>query len=99
MNDVVKEILIDCSPAQTRVALTENGKPAELFLERARRSGSVGDIYLGRVSRVLPGMQAAFVEIGLEKDAFLYVADVRDDWEDEEDAADEEPRPRPGISI
>ena len=100
MNDAVKEILIDCSPAQTRVALTENGKPVELFLERARRSGSVGDIYLGRVSRVLPGMQAAFVEIGLDRDAFLYVADVRDDWEDEEDlAAEEEPRPRPGISI
>ena len=63
---VVKEILIDCGPVQTRVALTENGKPAELLLERARRHGSVGDIHLGRVSRVLPVLQAAFVDIGLE---------------------------------
>src|SRR5580765_3765102 len=96
---VVKEILIDCGPVQTRVALTENGKPAELLLERARRHGSVGDIYLGRVSRVLPGMQAAFVDIGLEKDSFLYVADVRDEWEDEDDLVDDEPRPRPVTSI
>ena len=46
MSEMLREILIDCSPAQTRVALTENGKPAELYLERTRRSGSVGDIYL-----------------------------------------------------
>jgi ribonuclease G len=96
---IVKEILIDCGPVQTRVALTENGKPAELLLERARRQGSVGDIYLGRVSRVLPGMQAAFVDIGLEKDSFLYVADVRDEWEDEDDLVEDEPRPRPATSI
>ena len=96
---IVKEILIDCSPVQTRVALTENGKPAELFFERTRRFGSVGDIYLGRVSRVLPGMQAAFVEIGLEKDSFLYVADVRDEWEDEDDFTEDEARARSATSI
>ena len=95
----VREILIDCGPVETRVALTENGRLAELFLERARRNGSVGDIYLGRVSRVLPGMQAAFVDIGLEKDSFLYVADVRDEWDDEIEALDDEARPRPVISI
>ena len=99
MSEMLREILIDCSPAQTRVALTENGKPAELYLERTRRSGSVGDIYLGKVSRVLPGMQAAFVDIGLEKDSFLYVADVRDEWLDEEEIGDEEARPRPNTSI
>ena len=82
---VAREILIDCSPAETRVALLENGKVAELHFERSRRHGSVGDLYLGRVSRVLPGMQAAFVDIGFEKDAFLYVADVRDEWEEEEE--------------
>jgi ribonuclease G len=81
----VREILIDCSQAETRVALLENGKAAELHLERSRRHASVGDLYLGRVSRVLPGMQAAFVDIGFEKDAFLYVADVRDEWEEEVD--------------
>lgn len=82
---LAREILIDCSPAETRVALLENGKAAELLFERSRRHGSVGDLYLGKVSRVLPGMQAAFVDIGFEKDAFLYVADVRDEWEEEDD--------------
>jgi ribonuclease G len=100
MPDTIREILIDCNPYQTRVALLENGRAAELFFERPRKQGSVGDIYLGRVSRVLPGMQAAFVDIGLEKDAFLYVADVRDEWEDYDDSpAEDEPAPRPVISI
>jgi ribonuclease G len=100
MPETVREILIDCNPHQTRVALLENGRAAELYFERPRRQGSVGDIYLGRVSRVLPGMQAAFVDIGFEKDAFLYVADVRDEWEDYDDApSEEEPLPRSATSI
>jgi len=61
MPDTIREILIDCNPYQTRVALLENGRAAELFFERPRKQGSVGDIYLGRVSRVLPGMQAEAV--------------------------------------
>jgi ribonuclease G len=100
MSETTREILIDCSTAETRVALLENGRAAELFLERPRRSGSVGDICLGRVSRVLPGMQAAFVEIGTEKDAFLYVDDVREEWDDFEDLLPEEDlRPRAAASI
>jgi ribonuclease G len=95
-----REILIDCNPFQTRVALLESGRAAELFFERSRNHGAVGDIYLGLVSRVLPGMQAAFVDIGLDKDAFLYVADVRDEWETfDELPGEEEPAPRPAVSI
>ena len=100
MPEAPREILIDCTPFQTRVVLLEAGRAAELFFERPRRQGSVGDIHLGRVSRVLPGMQAAFVEIGLEKDAFLYVADVRDEWEAYDDFGDEdEPTSRSATSI
>jgi len=70
-----KEIVINARPYETRVTVMENGKPAELFFERA--SGNiVGNIYKGKVVRVLPGMQSAFVDIGLGKDAFLYVEDV-----------------------
>src|SRR5581483_2764241 len=61
---------------ETRVALVENGHIAEFYLERKKDKGVVGHIYKGRVTRVLPGMQAAFVDIGLDKAAFLYVSDV-----------------------
>ena len=64
-----EEILINVTPRETRVALVENGLLQEIFIERARRRGLVGNIYLGRVCRVLPGMQAAFVDIGLERAA------------------------------
>ncbi len=99
MPETVREILIDCNPYQTRVAFLENGRAAELYFERPRKQGSVGDIYLGQVSRVLPGMQAAFVDIGLEKDAFLYVADVREEWEVDDDGPPEEESARPAVSI
>ncbi len=99
MPETVREILIDCNPYQTRVAVLENGRAAELYFERPRKQGAVGDIYLGQVSRVLPGMQAAFVDIGLEKDAFLYVADVRDEWEVDDDGPPEEEPQRPPVSI
>src|SRR5437762_6909369 len=69
-------ILIQSTPEEARVALVENGALAELHIERARDKGIVGNIYKGKVVRVLPGMQAAFVDIGLEKAAFLYVGDV-----------------------
>ncbi len=78
---MTKELVINTTSHETRVALLENGHIAELYIERNRERGIVGNIYLGRVIRVLPGMQAAFVDIGLEKAAFLYVADVLDEME------------------
>lgn len=70
------DILINWSPQETRVAVVEDGAVQELHIERTLERGLVGNIYLGRVSRVLPGMQSAFVDIGLERTAFLHVADV-----------------------
>ena len=78
------ELVINASSHETRIALIENGTIAELHIERAREKGIIGNIYKGRVIRILPGMQAAFVDIGLEKAAFLYVADVFDDIEEYE---------------
>jgi ribonuclease G len=75
---VSEEILINVTPQETRVALTATGVVQELLIERAASRGLVGNIYVGRVARVLPGMQSAFVEIGLERAAFLHVADIRD---------------------
>jgi len=76
---MTKELVINTTSHETRVALLENSHIAELYIERVRERGIVGNIYKGRVIRVLPGMQAAFVDIGLEKAAFLYVADVLDE--------------------
>ncbi|NLC70086.1 MAG: Rne/Rng family ribonuclease [Desulfuromonadaceae bacterium] len=76
-----KELVVNSTSHETRVALMENGHIAELYIERGHEKGLVGNIYLGKVIRVLPGMQAAFVDIGLEKAAFLYVADVRTEME------------------
>ena len=70
------KILVESDPHQTRVAVLENDRLTEIFVERRRNRGLVGNVYKGRVTRVLPGMQAAFVDIGLERDAFLYVSDV-----------------------
>src|SRR5438874_2632639 len=69
-------LVINAAGRETRVALVENGHIAEFYLERKKDKGIVGNIYKGRVVRVLPGMQAAFVDVGLEKAAFLYVSDV-----------------------
>src|SRR3954469_24551842 len=69
-------LVINAAGRETRVALVENGHIAEFYLERKKDKGVVGNIYKGRVTRVLPGMQAAFVDIGLDKAAFLYVSDV-----------------------
>ena len=71
-----EEILINVTPRETRLALIENGLLQEIYLERRSRSGYVGDIYLGKVVRVMPGMEAAFVDIGLERAAFLHSADI-----------------------
>jgi ribonuclease G len=73
-----EEILVNVTPQETRVAVLSAGQVQELVVERAASRGLVGNIYMGRVARVLPGMQSAFVEIGLERAAFLHVADI---WE------------------
>jgi ribonuclease G len=71
-----EEILINVTPMETRVALIENGLLQEIFVERPHSKGHVGDIYLGKVVRVMPGMEAAFVDIGLERAAFIHSADI-----------------------
>jgi ribonuclease G len=70
------DILINWAPQETRVAIVENGAVQELHIERALERGLVGNVYLGKVARVLPGMQSAFVDVGLERAAFLHVADL-----------------------
>ena len=70
------ELIINATDQETRVALIEKGTVAELYIERSQDKGIVGNVYKGKVVRVLPGMQAAFVDIGLEKAAFLYAGDV-----------------------
>lgn len=71
-----EEILINVSPHETRVAQLENGVVQELYLERSNHRGVVNNIYMGKVARVMPGMEAAFIDIGLERAAFLHVADI-----------------------
>ncbi len=71
-----KEMIISSSAHETRVAILEDDQVAEIFIERERSRGVVGNVYKGRVSKVLPGMQSAFVDLGLERDGFLYVTDV-----------------------
>ncbi len=71
-----EEILINVTPRETRVGVVENGMLQEVHVERASRRGYVGNIYKGRVQRVMPGMQAVFVEIGLERAAFLHASDI-----------------------
>jgi ribonuclease G len=72
----MQDILINWAPQETRVAIVENGAVQELHFERELERGRVGNIYTGKVARVLPGMQSAFVDIGLERAAFLHIADV-----------------------
>src|SRR5690554_3914168 len=72
-----EDILINVTPFETRVALVEQGQVQELHVERSIQRGYVGNIYLGKVVRVLPGMQSAFIDIGLERAAFIHVADLR----------------------
>ena len=70
------EILVNATSRETRAAVLENGVLQEIYVERVSRRGLVSNLYKGRVSRVLPGMQAAFVDIGLERTAFLHAADI-----------------------
>ena len=77
-----KELVISAAPHETRVAILEDGLLCEIYIEREKEFALVGSIYKGRVTRVLPGMQSAFVDIGLDSDAFLYVGDFLENLED-----------------
>src|SRR3954469_12705195 len=78
-----KEMIISVNGREKKIAIIDNGRVTEFYIERGEEnSGVVGNIYKGRVQRVLPGMQSAFVEIGLERDAFLYVSDFFDEEEE-----------------
>src|ERR687892_2327126 len=73
---MTKEMIVSSNDHETTVAILEDDLLVELFIERERNRGVVGNVYKGRVSKVLPGMQSAFVDLGLERDGFLYVSDV-----------------------
>ncbi len=88
-----EELLINVTPRETRVALVENGMLQELHIERATRRGVVSNVYKGRVQRVMPGMQAAFVDIGLDRAAFLHASDILRDPQEAAEGASEAPVP------
>ena len=100
-----KEMIISSSAHDTRVAILEDDQVVEIFIEREKSRGVVGNIYKGRVSKVLPGMQSSFVDIGLERDAFLYVTEVINTVEEferlesgDEEAEIEPPSEPPAVS-
>src|SRR3954454_13951796 len=92
---MTKEMIISSNVHETIVAILEDDLAAEIFVERENQRGVVGNVYKGRVSKVLPGMQSSFIDIGLERDGFLYVADVIDTLEEFEklESSDEDARP------
>ena len=99
-----QEILINVTPRETRVAVVENGVLQEVYIERTGRRGLVGNIYKGWVSRILPGMQAAFIDVGLERTAFLHASDISTTVPDEDKtsegkSADENPNAHGGTSV
>src|SRR3954453_22012049 len=77
-----KQLIVSVNGREKKIAIIEDDKVAEFYIERGEHQGIVGNIYKGRVMRVLPGMQSAFVDIGLERDAFLYVSDFFDEEEE-----------------
>src|SRR5581483_1951984 len=77
-----KELIVSSTVHETKVAILEDDELVEVFFEREKQFGLAGSIYKGRVTRVLPGMQSAFVNIGLDRDAFLYVSDFLEDTEE-----------------
>src|ERR1700716_2827497 len=85
-----REIVINATKHESRIAVLDEGQVVELWVERTRHRTIVGNIYKGRVTKVLRGMQSAFVDLGLERDAFLYVSDVLEDMEDYEHESSEE---------
>src|SRR5690242_2305161 len=82
---MAKEICISTTPHETRLAIVEDDQLTEIYYERENEYTLAGSIYKGKVTRVLPGMQSAFVDIGLERDAFLYVTDFLEEQEDSEE--------------
>jgi ribonuclease G len=101
-----REIVINATKHESRIAVLDEGQVVELWVERTRQRTIVGNIYKGRVTKVLPGMQSAFVDLGLERDAFLYVSDVIEDIEDFDSNGEDEvalddvsPQARPEASI
>src|SRR5246127_5354071 len=107
---MTKEMIISSNGHETMVAILEDDLVAEIFVERERQRGVVGNVYKGRVSKVLPGMQSSFIDLGLERDGFLYVddgGDTREEFDklagDEDEAPqqgrerDQRERPRPKI--
>src|SRR5687768_403956 len=101
-----REIVINATRHESRIAVLDEGQVVELWIERTRHRTIVGNIYKGRVTKVLPGMQSAFVDLGLDRDAFLYVSDVIEDLEeyerennDELDVDGADPAHRPETSI
>ena len=92
-----KEMVISSTSHETRVAILEDDQVVEIFIEREHSRGVVGNIYKGRVSKVLPGMQSAFVDLGLERDAFLYVTDVIDPTAESLEDEDESPTADPEV--
>jgi len=95
-----KEMIISSSDYETRVAILEDDQVVEVFIERERQRGVVGNVYKGRVSKVLPGMQSSFVDVGLERDAFLYVSEVVNTVEEFErlEAGDDEEVSTPALA-
>jgi ribonuclease G len=95
---MTKEMIVSSNGHETMVAILEDDLVAEIFVERERQRGVVGNVYKGRVSKVLPGMQSSFIDIGLERDGFLYVAEVIDTLEefDKLEAGDDEDKAAAG---
>src|SRR6202162_1751769 len=89
-----KELFVSSTPHETKVGLVEDDLLAEIYLERENEYTLAGSIYKGRVTRVLPGMESAFVDIGLERDAFLYVSDFMELEEHDDDLTDVVPANR-----
>jgi ribonuclease G len=101
---MAREIVINATKHESRIAVLDEGQVVELWVERTRQRTVVGNIYKGRVTKVLPGMQSAFVDVGLDRDAFLYVSDVVEEFEEYESESsedltlDEAPRSETSIS-
>src|SRR6266536_1118167 len=85
---MTKELFVSSTPHETKVGMVEDDQLAEVYLERENEYTLAGSIYKGRVTRVLPGMQSAFVDVGLERDAFLYVSDFMELEEHDDDLTD-----------
>src|SRR5271157_5284443 len=93
-----KEIIINAGANETRIAITEDGRLAELFVETANKEKMVGDIYFGKIAKVMPGIKAAFIDIGLGQDGFLHFSDIGNRFEEysamigDEDENGEDPK-------